>query len=104
MGIGSLAIQSIVDMLATGWSFFTSGGWILFFIAAFYTVYKLYMKTIQDDFVLSNRRIFFHIKIQKENLQSTLAVEQVFATLHAVHLNFTWAEKYLEGMVNLWLT
>lgn len=104
MGIGSIAAQSIGDMLTTGWDLFLRGGWLLLFVATFYIVYKLYMKAIQDDFVLSNRRIFLHIKIEKENLQSTLAVEQIFATLHAMHLNFTWAEKYLEGMVQLWMT
>ncbi len=53
---------------------------------------------------MSNKPIFLHVKIEKENLQSILAVEQMFSNLHAMHTNFTWAETYFEGKINMWLS
>lgn len=44
------------------------------------------------------------IKVEKENLTSTLAVEQIFAQIHAVSTTITWAMRYLEGALDLWVS
>ncbi|TSC65385.1 MAG: hypothetical protein G01um101477_501 [Candidatus Doudnabacteria bacterium Gr01-1014_77] len=105
MGIFSTISEGFGSTISTGWYLFVHWyGWVMFVIAGFYIVRKLYQDKIIDDYVFSNKRIFLHIKIEKENLQSTLAVEQIFASMHAMHQNFTWAERWLEGLVNLWWT
>lgn len=104
MQYGQIISSSLGDVFVIAWYYFQHGGWVVLFIAAVFIVGQIYKDNITDAFVLSNKRIYFHIKIEKENLQSTLAVEQIFSSLHAMHSNFTWAEKYLEGIVNLWMS
>lgn len=73
-------------------------------IATTFITFRLYMNKIIGNFIGSNEQIFLHIKVEKENLQSLLAMEQVFTQMHAIHGNFTWAEIYLEGKVNMWVS
>jgi len=76
----------------------------LFVALAYKMIRKLYMDKINGAFIMAADPVFFHVKIERENLQSILSVEQMFANLHAMHTNFTWAETNLEGKVNLWLS
>jgi hypothetical protein len=96
--------SSITDTFSSTWFVFSRGGWIVFVLVMFMAMRKLYMDKINGAFIMSNKPVFLHIKIEKENLQSTLAVEQVFANLHAMHNSFTWAETNLEGKINLWIS
>lgn len=91
-------------MLTSAWFYFINGGWIIILIASTYMMAKLYMKHMQGQYIEGTKQIFYHIKVEKENLQSMLAVEQIFAQLHAIHTNFSWAERTLEGKVNLWVS
>lgn len=95
---------ALIDMVTTAWFLFSNGGWLLSLAVLTYLSYLYYMEQIHHDFLSSQEYVFLQIKIEKENLQSTMAVEQVFAQLHAVHSGFGWSEVYLEGKLNLALS
>src|SRR5579864_6551347 len=95
--------QALVAMLSAAYLIFIRGGWVLVLIMATYIAYKIYLDQIQSRFVSSFEQIFLNVKVERNNEISLRAVDSLFSQLHAVHTNFTWAEKYLEGRVNLWL-
>src|SRR5438477_564967 len=90
--------------LSIAWTLFINGGWIILLIAVTYIAFKIYMEKITTAFKNSHEQVFFQIKVEKENLQSLLAMEQIFAHMHAIHSGFTWAETHIEGKVNLWMS
>jgi len=96
--------QAFVNMLASAYSVFIHGGWVVALFTLVAITYRLYMTKIQGDFIGSTEQVFLHVKVSRENLVSLRAVDSLFSQLHAVHTSFTWAEKYLEGRVNLWLS
>src|SRR3989344_8089482 len=101
----NLISQGFSQMLGSAWYIFTNWyGWLLFVWMFIYIVFVTYLKNLQDAFVLSHEQVFFQVKVERENLQSTVAIENLFAQLHAIHTSFTWAEKYLEGKINLWIS
>ncbi len=77
-------------------------GWIVFVIAAIFEFWRLYMIEIQHQFVHSQEYTFLSIRVPRENMVSTLAVETIFAQLHALHVGKTFPEKYMEGQIQLW--
>lgn len=77
-------------------------GWTLFVIGMMYLLWKSYLLEIQHQYVHANKNIFFQIKVPKDNLVSTLAVETIFSQLHSLHVAKTFAEKYVEGHIQLW--
>ncbi|MDB4940123.1 MAG: hypothetical protein JWO40_548 [Candidatus Doudnabacteria bacterium] len=104
MEIFATIAQALTEMTSSAWFFFSHGAWVIFAILVYVMLRKLYMDRINGAFIMSNTPVFLHIKIEKENLQSNLAVEQIFANLHAMHGNFTWAEIHLEGKIQLWIS
>lgn len=84
------------------WVFFSNGGFLLFFALTIWLLYLYYMNTIVGNWKANQKFIFLSIKMPRENLASTLAVEQIYAQLHAAHRSMTMAETYLEGRVQLW--
>jgi len=96
--------QALVNMLAAAYVVLTHGGWILILILGALLAFRIYMKQIQDRFVGSTEQIFLNVKVERNNEKSLRAVDSLFSQLHAVHTSFTWAEKYLEGRVNLWIS
>ncbi len=104
MDIFSTLAQGLGNMISSAWFLLSHGGWLLFLILMYLMGKKLYMDKINGDFIMSNKPVFLHIKIQKENLTSLLSVEQMFSNFHAMHTNFTFAETYFEGKINLWLS
>jgi hypothetical protein len=92
---------ALIDMFTTSWFLFSNGGWLLSLGLLTYISFLFYMERIHGDFLGSQEYIFLQIKIEKDNLQSTMAIEQIFAQLHAVHSGFGWAETYFEGKLNL---
>ena len=79
-----------------------SGGWIVFIIASLYMGWFLMVEYNQMQFLSHVKWVFLSIDIPKENEQTFLAVEQIFAQLHAIHANYTFGEKYFHGELVLW--
>ncbi len=82
--------------------FFIDGGWLLAVAATLRILYLMYKAEIGHQFIHEQEWVFLNIKVPKENLTSTLAVESIFGQLHALHSSLTFAQKYVEGRVQLW--
>lgn len=82
--------------------FISKGGWVLFVIGMIYILYRLYISEIREQYLHNQKWIFLSIKVPRENLASTLGVEAIFAQMHSLHVSPTFAEKYVEGQVQLW--
>lgn len=67
-----------------------------------YILYKLYYFEIYHQWHHSLEWVYLQIKVPKENLTSTLAVESVFGQMHALHSSLTFANKYVEGKDQQW--
>lgn len=77
-------------------------GWVVFVIGIMYMLWRTYILEIQHQYVKSNNYFFYSIRVPKDNLVSTLAVETIFAQLHTLHVAKTFAEKFVEGHIQLW--
>ncbi len=99
-------IQGVVSDLGETavilWGIFLHGGFVVFVIAAVIILYELYLYEIQTQFVASQEWVFLNIISPKENLVSTLAVEQIYTQLTAIFSGITFAQRYVEGVVQLW--
>ncbi len=89
----------ILSILGT---IFTHGGWVLFVWVVIWILYKMYYGEIVHQWMHSLEWSYLQIKVPKENLTSTLAVEGVFSQMHALHSSLTFANKYVEGKDQLW--
>ena len=77
-------------------------GWVVFVIALVVMLKFEYMEEIQAQFIGHVEWIFLEIKVPKENRVSTLAVENVFTQMHALHASITFEEKYMQGRFQQW--
>lgn len=85
-------VSIITDILFVG-----PAGWIVVLVFASTLVYMLYWlkkDRNQDAYVASVPTIFLEVKVDELNEKSPLAMEQIFAALHAIHQNFTWGEEF----------
>lgn len=102
MGIFTNPFAGLGDIFEPLWYVITHGGWVAFVGVGIYILYKLYYFEIVTQFVASQKWVYLSIKVPRENLTSTLAVEQIFNQLHALFSTLTFANKYIEGKVMLW--
>ncbi len=86
------------------WWVFIHGGWVAFVITVIWILYQLYDFEIRAQFRSDQEWTFLVIRAPRENLTSTLAVEQIYSQLHALHTTITWAHRYIEGRVQLWFS
>lgn len=91
-----------ITLFDTLYTFFVNGGWVLLVIAVVYMLFKLYMYEIQEQWYSQQEWVFLSIRTPKENLISTLAVEQIYAQLHAMFTTLAFPDVYLEGKFQLW--
>lgn len=92
----------ITQALGAFWWVFSHGGWVAFVILVVFLLYELYRMEIQAQFRNSQEWVFLQIRAPRENEQSSLAVEQIYSQMHALHTTITWAHRYMEGRVQLW--
>ncbi len=89
-------------VFSTIWVFLVHGGWLLFVWLVIQILYMMYRAEIEHQFIHSQQWVFLQIKVPKENLVSTLAVESIFSQMHALHASLTFAQIYVEGRTQLW--
>lgn len=70
-------------------------GWVVFVWLLIYMIFTLNKMRHQDEVGAKVEWMFLEVKIDNLNEKSPLAMEQVFAALHAIHQNFTWGEIYM---------
>lgn len=78
-------------------------GWMLFVWVLVWLFYKLRLIDNQKKFMKTVKWVFLEVKIEEASERSALAMEQIFAALHAIHVNITWGEKF-DGKQVLWLS
>jgi len=93
---------NLLDILKISALFISKGGWVLFLGGMIYILYKMYRKEIEHQFVHSQSWVFLNIKVPKDNMTSTLAVEAVFSQMHALFASLTFPQVYMEGRTQLW--
>lgn len=103
MGLTDL-LPNFSDLFQVIASAFLRGGWVVLVIGAVYVLYQLYLAEISHQFAHSIEWVYLNIKVPKDNLVSTLAVESVFSQMHAVHAGLTFPEIYVEGKTQLWFS
>ena len=59
------------------------------------------MGSIRAKFGATNKRVFLQIRVERLNLKSILAVEQIFAQLHVTQTKLSFANTYIEGQGQL---
>lgn len=102
MELISQSLSGFTEIFGIFWLVFKNGGWLLFIWGLLYVLYKMYRGEIEHQFVHSQEWIFLNIKVPKENTTSTLAVESIFGQMHALHSSLTFAQRYVEGKIQLW--
>jgi multidrug efflux pump subunit AcrB len=90
--------EVVVFLFTVGWYLLVTV--IILVVVRF--LWRLYLKTIQEDFVKDQDWSFLSIRVPKVNQSSLQAMEQVFAQIHAIISSSTFAKKYFEGVVPLW--
>ncbi len=95
-------LPDVVNILKTTWLLFIKGGWVVFVMGILYMMYVSYLKEIRHQYIDEQEWVFLNIKVPRENLQSTLAVEAIFAQMHAIHTGLTFPQIYVEGKEQLW--
>jgi hypothetical protein len=89
--------NALSSMFSAAWILFIHGGWIIALIFITYIAYIFYLGEIGAHAHHQLDPVLLQIKVERNNLQSTLAVEQIFAQMHAAYTAISFAERYLEG-------
>jgi hypothetical protein len=74
-------------------------GWIFLLWLTLWMIYVARIKAKQKVYDHSIEQVFLEVKIEELNERSPLAMEQIFAALHAIHQNFTWGERFVGRVV-----
>ena len=77
-------------------------GWVLFVFGLVHMLKHEYMEEIQGQFVSGTPWVFLEIHVPKDNTVSTLAVENIFAQMHALHASLNFEQIYMQGRFQLW--
>lgn len=77
-------------------------GWVIFVLGLIYMLYFEYLEEIQGQFIRGVEWMFLEIRVPKDNKASTLAVENIFTQMHALHASITFEERYMRGRFQQW--
>lgn len=77
-------------------------GWVFFIIALLVMLKHEYMEEIQGQFLKKIEWVFLEIRVPKNNTVSTMAVENIFSQMHALHATITFEQKYMGGKFQQW--
>ncbi|MDD4995517.1 MAG: hypothetical protein PHW53_03590 [Patescibacteria group bacterium] len=86
------------------WYFFIHGGWIAILIILLWGSYKVYLYKMQIRDIKSHQYILLAIDVPKDNVQSPMAVEHIFAHLAGAHSSPSLREQYWFGSVQPWFS
>jgi hypothetical protein len=79
-------------------------GWVAFLYLLGWLYFTVRKIANQDKFAGAIEWVFLEVKVEELNERSPLAMEQVFAALHAIHTNFTFGERFFEGKMVMWMS
>lgn len=102
MSVLASVLPNFVLVMQQAWWLFIHGGWVIFVIGMTYMLWRLYIVEIRHQFIHNIEWVFLSIKVPRQNTVSTLAVEQIFSQLHALHSGYTFFQVYIEGAIQRW--
>lgn len=73
------------------------GAYIVFYPVLVYMLWKLWLLYVGTVWGEKQKTVLMAINVPKENEQSMVAIEQVFAHLSGPHQNYTWLEIHWDG-------
>ncbi len=79
------------------WYLFIHGGWVFFVIAIIFVLFWGYMNYIQNKYAASIKWTMLAIDVPQENLQSTKAIEHIFAAMWPFYESYNLKEKFIDG-------
>jgi len=92
------------DIFGITWIFFIKGGWVLLVLTFIFMLYQTYRYEITHQWVAEQEWIFLTIRVPKENLASTLAIENIYSQIHALHTSLSFTQRVIEGRIQLWFS
>lgn len=95
-------LPNFSDVFTSAFHVFINGGWVLFVLGLLYMFYYSYKHEIEHQYLAELGWVFLEIKVPKENLTSTLAVESIFTQMHVIHSGINRFDKYIQGKFQLW--
>ena len=82
------------------WSMFAGGGWSLFLLFFMWAIYKdIFLDARQGQFMGKWKWVLFSIDIPKNNEQTPMAVENIFAALAGTYTSYNLLDTYWTGKV-----
>jgi hypothetical protein len=69
-------------------------GWVVFAWAMVYMGYQLWLERQQTKFYSTIKWVFLEARVDELNEKSPVAMEQIFASMHAMMQNFSMGEKW----------
>src|SRR3989344_8788472 len=105
----TIDLERINEILALSplrlmWYFFTHGGWLVYLIVILAGLFELRLFLKRKKYLESIPQTLLAIDIPKDNEQSLVAVEQIFATLAGIKSSRTKYETYWLGKTQLSLS
>jgi hypothetical protein len=88
----------LVDYVLVSWF-----GWAPFLVVLVWMLYFLKKQAANEAYVATVEWVFLEVRIDELSEKSPLAMEQIFAALHAIHQNFTFGELF-NGKTILWMS
>ena len=83
------------------WFAFKNGGWLVLIISVFIGAFYFWLKKRREKYLANIKQQLLAIDIPKDNEQSLVAVEQIFATLAGIKSGPNLYEKYWLGKTQL---
>ena len=77
-------------------------GWVFFLVALVYMIFWLRRDRLRNEYADTTPFICLEVRVDELSEKSPLAMEQVFAAMHAMHQNFTWGEDANGKVVLSW--
>ncbi|MBI4363283.1 MAG: hypothetical protein HY545_00335 [Candidatus Doudnabacteria bacterium] len=89
-------LWSLLTLVLVDWY-----GWVLFLWWLIYMLFWLRRFNNANQYISEQTWVFLEVKVEELSERSPMAMEQVFAALHAIHQNFTWGERF-NGKTIMW--
>jgi len=79
------------------WYLFIHGGWVVFVVVIIAALTWGYVNYIQNKYAASIKWTMLAIDVPQENLQSTKAIEHIFAAMWPFYETYNLKEKFIDG-------
>ena len=86
------------------WYIFSHGGWLILILAIVFLIFYIRLYITRKKYIAGIEQTLLAIDIPKDNEQSLVAVEQIFATLAGIKIKRDLFKKYWLGKIQPWFS